>query len=317
MPIQEVSLHFSFAKGLPGNIIYKMILARPKGRDHWTGPTDLPILPRKSMINAWPEAKVHPSCFHPYSLFWSNVKKPFFLETSLFALNMTWLHCEVYWDLNLHFKVAGSQISGIWRVRKPQNTRNHKPATFQQTCLSSLIIHGSNRWVLCQGFVYLGMERPAAELQWSFLFFVNLPLFRWKRIVRPVFAQCPVFQRTPEKVYNGMAWIDLSWMMALTCVLSLGRQRKGFNSGAPIVDRLEKRQDPPDGIVARQRPNLLFPVTKDCVLKNGLHVGAPWNCSDMGQQQIFSLLYDGCWNSESYLLVPNKIQSLVSLRLAL
>ena len=57
--------------------IYKMILARLKGRHHWTGPTDLPILPRKSMINAWPEAKVHPSCFHPYSLFWSNVKKLF------------------------------------------------------------------------------------------------------------------------------------------------------------------------------------------------------------------------------------------------
>ena len=80
---------------------------------------------------------------------------------------------------------------------------------------------------------------------------------------------------------------------------------------------------------------LLFAVAKDCTLKKGCMlkiwilislsqqmahsagVVAAWDLSDMSLQQIFSLLYDGCWNSESYLLVPNKIQSLVSLRLAL
>ena len=122
----------------------------PERWGHWTGPTDLPTFRMKSrMRNAWPEAKVHSSCFHASSLFcwvfflthvWSNVEKAFFLETSLFALNMTWLHCEVYWDLNLDFKVAVSQ----WYLEKGINPR--RSVLFLVLCMSRFVKERSSRW---------------------------------------------------------------------------------------------------------------------------------------------------------------------------
>ena len=40
---------------------------------------------------------------------------------------------------------------------------------------------------------------------------LRLCSFRWGTLVRRVFAQCAIFQRTPENFYNGIAWIvDLS-----------------------------------------------------------------------------------------------------------
>ena len=52
---------------------------------------------------------------------------------------------------------------------------------------------------------------------------LRLCSFRWGTAVRRVFAQSSASQTTPEKVYNGMAWIlDLSWMMILNCMPFLG-----------------------------------------------------------------------------------------------
>ena len=130
----------------------------------------------------------------------------------LFALNMTWSLCEVYWDLD--FEPSENQwraANGIWGVRylawrlvfvldfdnwsmgaKPWTTSGgqpvvfglsgnpkprkviNKPAQFKQTCLCSLMVNGSTLWVMYQGFMHLDTETRAAELHWSFLFLVNL-----------------------------------------------------------------------------------------------------------------------------------------------
>lgn len=63
---------------------------------------------------------------------------------------------EAIWIWFLRWRPA----SGIWRVPNPQTTQSHKPVQFKQTCLSSLIIHGSKWWVMCQSFVY-DTEKPA------------------------------------------------------------------------------------------------------------------------------------------------------------
>ena len=143
-----------------------------------------------------------------------------------FALNMTWTHCEVFWDLDSepseNQRRAASGIRGVrylvWRLvfvldfdnwsmgakpwntiggqpvvfglsGKTQTTQSHKPAQFKQTCLGSLMVNGSTLWVMYQGFVHLDTETRAAELHWSFLFLVNLaPLLM---IPIPAALVCP------------------------------------------------------------------------------------------------------------------------------
>ena len=115
-----------------------------------------------------------------------------------FALDMTWTHCEVSWDVEFElFENQWRAANGIWGVRyvawrlslvldfdnwsmgaKPCNAsgdqpvvfglsgnpkpQSHKPAQFKQTCLGSLMVNGSTRWVMYQGFVHLDAETRAA-----------------------------------------------------------------------------------------------------------------------------------------------------------
>ena len=103
----------------------------------------------------------------------------------LFALNMTWTHCEVYWGLD--FEPGESQwraADGIWGFRYlawrlffvldfDSWSMGAKPGC-PETPRFPDGINGSTRWVMYQGFVHLDAETREAGLHWSILFFVNL-----------------------------------------------------------------------------------------------------------------------------------------------
>ena len=112
---------------------------------------------------------------------------------------------------------------------------SRKPAQFKQTCLGSLMVNGSTRWVMYRGFVHLDTETRAAELHWSLLLLVNLA------------ALCLDGVRSSRPLYNVIAWLLRTCnFQAKKCCFFKGRSPLFFYQnpqGIAVHFRLAKSWD--------------------------------------------------------------------------